>query len=236
MSLINLNDLFDYGYFIYQNDDYFKFSIDSVLLAEFVNIRKGKNKILDLCSGNAPIPMILQKKYGDLDITGVELQKEVYELAISSLEYNNITSVTILNDDVNNIKNIFKNKKFDVVVCNPPYFKIDEGSMINDNSIKAIARHEIKLNLNDLILNVSKVIQNQGYFYMVHLVTRFSDVVNVLKMYNFGIKRLVFIHDDKYNNATLFLVEAMFNGKDYVNVLPPVFVNEHKSFKNIFER
>lgn len=236
MSLISINDLFDYGYFIYQNDDYFKFSIDSVLLAEFVNIKKGKKKILDLCSGNAPIPMILQKKYGDLDITGVELQKEIYELAIRSLEYNNISSVTMLNDDVNNIKNIFRNKKFDVVVCNPPYFKIDEGTMLNDNSIKAIARHEIKLNLNDLILNVSKVIQNQGYFYMVHHVTRFADVINTLKKYNFGIKKLVFIHDDKCGMATLFLVETMFNGKDYVNVLPPVFVNEHKSFKNIFER
>lgn len=236
MSSISINDLFDYGYYIYQNDDYFKFSIDSVLLAEFVKIRKGSNKILDLCSGNAPIPMILQKKYGELDITGVELQKEIYDLAKKSIEYNKISSITMINEDVKNIKKTFKNTKFDVVVCNPPYFKIDEGTMVNDNEIKAIARHELMLSLNDLIFSTSKVIQNQGYFYMIHHITRFADVINILKKYNFGIKRLVFIHDDKYEKATLFLVEAMFNGKDYVNVLPPVFVNEYSSFKNIFER
>ena len=145
MSSISINDLFDYGYYIYQNDDYFKFSIDSVLLAEFVKIRKGSNKILDLCSGNAPIPMILQKKYGELDITGVELQKEIYDLAKKSIEYNKISSITMINEDVKNIKKTFKNTKFDVVVCNPPYFKIDEGTMVNDNEIKAIARHELML-------------------------------------------------------------------------------------------
>ena len=76
-----LNDLFDYGYKIYQDDNYFKFSLDSVILAEFVNIKKNKYKVMDLCSGNAPIPMILNLKYnGQLDISAIELQKDIYEL------------------------------------------------------------------------------------------------------------------------------------------------------------
>ena len=83
-----INDLYDYGYYIYQNPDYFKFSIDSVLLAEFVCVHKNKNKVLDLCSGNAPVPMILSIKYGDrVDITGVELQDEIFELGKDSIEY-----------------------------------------------------------------------------------------------------------------------------------------------------
>lgn len=235
MSLIEINDLFDYGYSICQNSDYFKFSIDSVLLAEFVELKKGKSKVLDLCSGNAPIPLILHKKYGKIDITAIELQKEIYALAIKSLEINKIDSIKVLNDDVQNVKSILKNEKFDIVTCNPPYFKVN-NSYINENPIKAIARHELRLSLDSLIENVSKIIQNQGYFYMVHHTTRLAEVIDTLHKYNFGIKRLVFIHDDKERPASLFLIESMFNGKDFVKVLAPVILKENLTYKNIFKR
>lgn len=234
MSAIKINDLYDYGYSICQIDEYFKFSIDSVLLAEFVSLKKGKNKIIDLCTGSAPIPMILQKKYGDLDITAVELQEEVYELAKKSLEINHICSIKLINMNVLDIKNVFKHEKFDVVTCNPPYFKVTDTSLINTNKVKSIARHEVMIDLRGLILTVSKIIQNHGYFYMVHHVTRFVEVVDILHEYNFGIKRIVFVHDDEKRNASLFLIEAMFNGKDNINVLAPVIVKNYNSFKNIF--
>lgn len=237
-SLIQKNDLFDYGYYIFQNDEYFKFSLDSLLLAEFVRLRKGKKKLLDLCSGNAPFLMILDKKFNSSNIKlyGVELQKEIYDLAIKSIEYNNISSISMINGDVNNLNQLFNGEKFDVVTCNPPYFKTINDKLLNDNEIKAIARHEIKIDLDSIVKNTAKVIQNQGYFYMVHSVTRFIEVIDVLHKYNFGIKRIVFVHDRKDEDAKLFLIEAMFNGKDYINVLPPVIVSEHTSYKNIFER
>lgn len=235
MNSLQKNDLFDYDYSIYQNDKYFKFSIDSVLLAEFVRLRKGKTKVLDLCSGNAPIPMILDKKYNNLSIIGVELQKEIYEMAVASIECNKISSIRMINDDVNNINKIFDGEKFDVVTCNPPYFKVRDNALVNSNKIKAIARHEIKLDLESFVINVKKVIQNQGYFYMVHHVSRFTDVIDILHKYNFGIKRMVFVHDNNKLSANLFLVEAMFNGKDNIEILPPVFVKETKTYKNIFE-
>lgn len=238
MSSLQKNDLFDYGYFIYQNDDYFKFSIDSVLLAEFVKLRKGKYKILDLCSGNAPIPMILEYKFGDknLDITGVEIQKDIYDLALKSIECNKLKTIRLINADVSNLTSILNREKYDVVTCNPPYFKVNDDRLLNDNEIKAVARHEIKIDLDSLVLNVSKVIQNQGYFYLVHHVTRLAEVFDVLHKYNFGIKRLAFVHDNEKVSASLILVEAMFNGKDYVQVLPPIFVKNYKTYKNIFER
>lgn len=238
MSSLQKNDLFDYGYSIFQNDDFFKFSIDSVLLAEFVKLRKGKYKILDLCSGNAPVPMILINKFWDknLDITGVELQKDIYDLALKSIEFNNLKSIKLINGDVSNLPTILYNQKYDVVTCNPPYFKVTDNNLINSNEIKAIARHEIKIDLDTLVLNVAKVIQNQGYFYLVHHVTRLIDVIDALHKYNFGIKRLVFVHDNEDVSANLFLVEAMFNGKDYVEVLPPIFVKNYSTYKNIFER
>ena len=237
MKSNELNDLYDYGYYIYQNPDFFKFSIDSVLLAEFVNLKKGKNKVLDLCTGNAPVPMILHKKYGEkLDITGIELQKEIFELATESLKYNKIDSINIINDDVKNVPSLLKNKKFDIITCNPPYFKQNETNYINENEVKAIARHEIKVDLETIIQVASKVIENQGDFYLVHRPERIADVVTILNKYNFGVKRIVPVYDDKDKKSCLFLIESVFNGKNYVIIDKPLFLSEHVSYKNIFER
>ena len=130
---------------IVQNKDYFKFSLDSILLADFVNIRFTDKKLLDLCTGNAPLPIILSKKISE--ITCIEIQKEIYEMGIESLKINNIKNVKIINDNIKNWKNYFPGNNFDIVTCNPPYFKYEKNSIINDNKVKSIARHEIEINL-----------------------------------------------------------------------------------------
>ena len=187
-SNIELNDLFDYDMKIYQNSDYFKFSIDSVLLAEFVNIKKGHNNILDMCTGNAPVPLILSKKYKNINIVGVEIQKEIFDLGLNSVFYNKVNNVSLLNEDVNNIVELYQNNKFDVITCNPPYFIPYSDKLINNNEIKAIARHEIKIDLESIIKVASKVIKNQGYFYLVHRPERIADINILFIKYNFGLK------------------------------------------------
>ena len=88
MSVV-LNDLFDYDLKIYQDQDTFKFSLDSLLLAEYVDIKKSDRKLLDLCSGNAPIPLILASRH-DISITAIELQPDIYDLGVKSIAYNNL--------------------------------------------------------------------------------------------------------------------------------------------------
>ena len=229
-----INDLYDYGYYIYQNPDYFKFSIDSVLLAEFVCVHKKKNKVLDLCSGNAPVPMILSIKYGDrVDITGVELQDEIYELGKDSIEYNKLDNIKFIKEDAKNIPNILK-EKFDIVTCNPPYFEVS-GDNINENEVKAIARHEIKIDLDGIINVASRMIENKGYFYMVHRANRLADITNTLNKYKFGIKRIIPVYDKQGVDCTFILIESVYNGKNYVKIGKPVYIKENSSYKNIFE-
>lgn len=237
MNSIELNDLYDYGYKIYQNSDYFKFSLDSVLLAEFVDLKIGQKEILDLCSGNAPIPMILSKKYGNkIHITGVEIQKSVYDLGIKSIEYNKIDNIDFLNEDVNNLPEILKKKRFNIITCNPPYFKVNETNLVNDNEIKAIARHELKINIDDIIRVSSKLLETQGYLYLVHRTERLVDVIKALGIYNFGVKRIVPIYSKKKANANLFLIEAIYNGKDYVTIDSPVYLDELSTYKDLFRK
>lgn len=237
MNSIELNDLFDYDYKIYQNSDYFKFSLDSVLLAEFVDLKSGQKEVLDLCSGNAPIPMILSKKYGNkINITGVEIQECIYDLGIKSIEYNRINNIDFLNEDVNDLPSIFANKKFNIITCNPPYFKVNETNYINDNEIKAIARHEIKITLDDIINISSKLIENQGYLYLVHRPERLIDIINSLKKYRFGVKRIVPIYSKKNTNANLVLIEAIYNGKDYVTIDSPICLDGLSTYKELFRK
>ena len=117
------NRLLDTELIIYQDDDWFKFSMDSVLLSKFVTINLRHKKIIDLATGNAPIPLLLTYRTDAL-IYGIEYQTGVYELGIQSVEANKMSSrIELLNDDVRRIRTIFEGDTFDVVTCNPPYFK-----------------------------------------------------------------------------------------------------------------
>lgn len=232
MTQTVLNDLYDYDMKIYQNNQYFKFSVDSVLLAEFVCVRKGAKNILDLCSGNAPIPLILSKKYGNkINVDAYELQSEIYELGKNSIEINEIKNINYFNDD---IKNIDFKKKYDIVTCNPPYFIYHNEELINENEILAKARHEITTNLDEVVKIASKSIKMGGYFYMVHSSYRLVDVVLTLKKYNFGIKSIVPIYDNRNSESSLVLIEALFGGKDYVKMREPIYIDENKTYQGIF--
>ena len=99
-----LNDLFDYGLYIFQDGDKFKFSLDSILLAEFVEVGSTINQIVDFCSGNGPVPMILSTKC-DASITGIEIQKNIYNLGKESIEYNGLNNkIKFINDNLTNVK------------------------------------------------------------------------------------------------------------------------------------
>lgn len=231
---MELNDLFDYNYKIYQNDNYFKFSIDSVLLSELVHYKKG-DKIIDLCTGNCPIPLILTSKYGKIDITAVEIQQSVYKLAKKSIEYNNASNIKLICDDVNNIPKIYKSKTFDIVTSNPPYFEYLTNKNISSDKLKSIARHEVLIKLEDLIKIASYLLKNKGIFYFVHIPYRLTEIIKLLDNYNFGIKKIIPIYGKSNTNASFLLFECVKNAKSYVKILPAVNIKDYNSYKGIFE-
>ncbi len=222
---IKKNDLLDYDLIIYQNDDFFKFSIDSVLLAEFVNIKYRDKNLVDLCCGNAPLLMILANKNKSLNYYGIELQKEVYSLAQKSIKENKL-SIQLINDDIKNMENYFKENSLDIITCNPPYFKVNTSSIVNSNSTKAIARHELKINLKEIINLAFRYLKTKGYFYLVHRSDRFMEVVDILKQYNFGIKRIRFAYKNKENNSCCVLYECVKDGHCETLVEKPLYIDE----------
>lgn len=236
MNNVVLNDLFDYeGLKIYQIKGNFKFSLDSILLAEFVKISKKTNKILDLCTGNAPIPLILSTKT-NAHIDGFELQKHIYELALKSVKYNNLDKqITIYNDDIKLIGNYIKNKKYDIITCNPPYFKIDNSKFINDCDELAIARHEIKINLEDIFKIASSYLDDKGEFYLVHRVQRLDEIIIYGYKFNLNVKNIELIKTKENSKPYIILVRCIKNSKFGVKVNNIKNIGNQKTYKNMFE-
>lgn len=219
-----INDLYDTGFKIYQNDDYFKFSLDSLLLARFVKPDLKDKKILDLCTGNAPIPIILSKNT-NYEITGIEIQKEIYDLACKSIKINNINNINIINDNLKNLKNYFPGNNFDIITCNPPYFKVEKESLLNNNRIKSIARHEILITLEEIIKISSNMLKDKGKLYIIHRTDRIIELINLLNEYKFGIKRLQIIYPNENSNGSMIIIEAKKDCKHDVKIMPPIFTN-----------
>ena len=220
-----INDIVGKDLKIYQDDNFFKFSLESVLLPNFVTINLRDKNILDLCSGNAPIPLILSKKT-KAHIYGVELQKEVYNLALKSVKLNNKEEqIEILNEDVKNLKNVFQGEMFDIITVNPPYFKRSSTSYLNQNEIKANARHESTLTLEELLKIVKYLLKNNGSFYMVHRTERLIEIIDKLKENNLIPKCLQFIYPYEGKESKLFMIKAVKNGKEGTKVLDSIYIH-----------
>ena len=211
---------------IVQNKNSFNFSLESILLPNFVEITPNTKNILDLCTGNAPIPLVFSTMT-KAKIYGVELQKEVFDLAKESIKLNNINNIELINDNANNIINKFETDTFDIITCNPPYFEYTNNSRINDNEIKSIARHEIYLKLEDIFKISKKLLKNAGTVCIVHRTNRFLEIVDIMKKYNIEPKRVRFIYPKLNSESNLVLIEGRKNGKKGLKLLPPLFVHNN---------
>lgn len=228
-----INDLLEISNLkIYQNDDWFKFSLESVLLPNFVTINLRCKKILDLCTGNAPIPLILSTKT-KASIVGVELQKDIYDLAKKSVEINHLDNrITLINDNLNNLKNYYQGDDFDIITVNPPYFSNTRLSKKNSDMHKTIARHEVATNLDEIVKMSTYLLKNGGYLAMVHQTNRFFDVIDTLKKYHLMPHKIQLIYPKKDKESNLFMIEAIKDGKCGVKFLKPLYVhNDDGTYK-----
>ncbi len=211
---------------IIQKDDVFSFSLDSMLLANFIDANKAQ-KIIDLGTGNAPIPLFLTLKT-NAKIYGIEIQEEPFDLAQRSVELNHLENqITIIKDDLKGIYKKLGANTFDIVCSNPPYFKVSDTSIINKNDTLTIARHEVKANVNDIIEEASKLLVDGGKFYIIHRIERMPEIIKLLENKNFGIKRMQLIYPKEDGNAYMFIIESKKNKKTDLKIIKPLVVHNN---------
>ena len=211
---------------IIQDTDMFNFSLDSVLLPNFVTLNKNTKRILDIGCGNAPIPLILSTK-SSAKITGVEIQSVVYDMAVESVKINNLEDrINIVNDDINKFYKKCDTDTYDVITCNPPFFKYIETSNINKNDYKTFARHEIKLNLSQIFQIARKILKNNGNIALVHRPERLIEIIEEMKKNNIEPKKIQFVYPKPGEEANILLIEGTKNGKPGLKILSPIYTHE----------
>lgn len=222
-----LHDLVGYQNLkIYQNSDWFTFSLDSVLLSNFVTIQPRYRKILDLGTGNAPIPLILSTRT-KASIVGVEIQNDIYDLAQKTIQYNHLDhQVQLLHCDMKDLKQMFSSDTFDVIVSNPPYFKYHSEHIVNENIHKTIARHEVMITLEELLRLTRYLLKNDGVFAMVHRTERMVEILDLFRKYGLEPKKIQFIYPKVGKDSDLFLIEGRKNGKLGLKILAPIYVHQ----------
>lgn len=209
---------------IIQHPDYFSFSVDAILLAEFARVpRKETARILDMCAGTGVIPLLLSHKT-KAHITSIELQEPLVDMAQRSVQLNQLSDrITVLQGDVRTMAS--PKRLYDVVTCNPPYFSVDNKRAQHHLSSHALARHEIALNLQEWVQQARKQIKDRGKLFCVYRPDRLDDLMECLLQHQFAVQRIQFAYAKAGQKAKIVLVEAIFQGgRQGVIVEPPIVI------------
>lgn len=216
-------DLERNGYKLIQKKEGFRFGMDAVLLSGFANVSEGE-KTIDLGTGTGIIPILLKAKTEGTDFIGLEIQEESVELAKRNVEMNELSDFIEINQgDIKEASNNFGAATFDVVVTNPPYMT-EDGGITNPNDAKAIARHEIKCNLEDVIRESAKLLKPMGRFYMVHRPRRMPDLIELMRKYGIEPKVIRMVHPFAEKPANMVLIEGVRGGRAMTVVEKPLIV------------
>lgn len=226
-----IDDLEYKGLKIIQNKDGFCFGIDSILLSDFAKEIPNNAKVIDLGTGTGIISILLCEKTKLSKIIGVEIQKEVYELAKRNIKLNNLENkFEVINENIKNLEKILEKNSYDAIVTNPPYKKENTG-LTNENKLKLISRHEIEANLEDFIQISSKLLKNNGAFYMVHRPERLTDIIDILRKNKLEPKTLQLIYPKINKQPTMILIKAIKNAKPFLKIKEPLIIyNQNNTY------
>jgi tRNA1Val (adenine37-N6)-methyltransferase len=210
---------------IIQKEKGYRFSVDTLLLSQFVRIRKNE-RVIDLGTGCGILPLLLSQNGKANSFVGVEIQRSLVECAEKNVALNHLEDrVSILKQDFRELKTIFPQGSFDVVLSNPPYREYQTGR-INPSMDKAIARHEIKGKLEDLISIASYLLPPKGRCYLIFPALRTVDLFVVLRKGKLEPKRIQFVHPRMGEEAKFILVESFKASGVELKIMRPLVLEE----------
>jgi tRNA1Val (adenine37-N6)-methyltransferase len=224
------------GLHIRQPRQGYRFSLDAILLADFLRVKAGE-RLLDIGTGSGIIPLLASELTSAREIVGLELQERLFTLARENIRMNHLENrITIVRGDLKSVSQMFQAGEFEVVCSNPPYRKVGSGR-INPNSEAAIARHEVACRLDDLVAASKYLVKPGGKVFIIYLAERLGEFVSRLRQHNLEPKRLRFVHSFYTSQASLALVEAQRDASAGLKILPPFVVyNQEKEYTDEAKR
>lgn len=221
-----VDQLFSTDVKIIQNKEVFSYSIDSVLLSRFPKMPK-KGLIVDLCSGNGAVGLFASTQT-KAKITLIELQERLADMAKRSIALNQLEDqVEMIHDDLKHLLDHVPRSQVDLILCNPPYFKVEQQPNLKKSEHYLLARHEITTNLEEICAVSRHALKSNGRLAMVHRPERFLEIIDTMKAYNLAPKRIQFIHPKVGKEANMLLIEAIKDGSlEGLKILPPLIVHQ----------
>lgn len=211
---------------IIQSPHYFSFSADAILLAEFAHVpRRATARIMDFCSGNGVIPILLSKRT-QANIDAVEYQTPLVDMAQRSARLNGLEArLNFMQADLNELSR--PAHLYDLITCNPPYFSVENKQSQHHLTSHAIARHEIYLTLEQWVQKARLFLKDKGKLCCVYRPDRLDDLMETLLRHGFSIHRMRFAHPKAHLPAKVVLVEAIYRGgRQGVIIEPPIIIYE----------
>lgn len=219
-----LDDLQQQGLQIIQSDEVFAFSLDAVLLANYVTVRP-RDHVVDLGTGTGVIPLLVSRRNPTGRVVGVEIQERLADMAARSVAGNELGQrVEIVQGDLRDAPEYFPSESFDVVTCNPPYRKIGQGDVHAPEHVR-IARHEVTCTLADAVQSAAYLVRSGGKVAFVHRADRLADVIWEMRARRLEPKRLRMVHPRADRHANMLLIEAIKNGGVELRIDPPLIVH-----------
>ncbi|AWM73817.1 methyltransferase [Lactobacillus apis] len=214
--MVNLskNERIDYMYSdnlkIVQDKDAFSFSLDTLLLAsEAKESIKDSSKVADLCAGNCAAT-IYMAYFNRAKYDAIEIQDEAASQARRSVELNQMENrIQVHQKNVKDAPKFLRKDSYDVVVVNPPYFKVAKNHKVNPDPKKAIARHELLINLEEIIMVASDLLKMKGKMYMVHRPERLNEIAYFCIKHDLSIKFVQPYVSHRGDDANLVIIEAV---------------------------
>ena len=220
-----LDDLQRNGYQIIQSPEKFCFGMDAVLLSGFATAPEGA-RVLDLGTGTGIIPILMAAKTDAKELIGLEIQEESADMAQRSVVLNDLQDkVRIVQGDIKEAGQIFDAASFDVVTSNPPYM-IGGHGLKNPEGPKAIARHEVLCDLEDVIRAAARLLKSGGKFYMVHRPFRLAEIMVLMHEYKVEPKRMQLVYPYADKEPNMVLIEGARGGRSRLTVEKPLIIYE----------
>lgn len=202
------------------------FNTDTLILSYYTKINKGTKNILDIGTGSGVLMLDLAYKT-NANIYGVEIQEERFKKALNNIKLNSLNDrLKVYNEDVKSFDNGIL---YDLIITNPPFFKVNHKDQLSKNKEELIARHEVSLNLYDLIKNVSRLLKYGGQFYMVHRPERLDEIIRYCEKYKIRVKEITFVHPYVNKEANHIIIKAIKNGRQGLIINKPLILYEDKN-------
>ena len=207
---------------LYQDHDMICINTDTMVLGEFLEVYRF-DTVLDIGTNNGSL-LLYANRFNPTKLIGLELSKEALELAKKNMELNGITNYELINDDANTY---IGKEKVDVIVCNPPYFKVSVDSKKSTEHMTR-AKHEDSLPLDNLVHTIVNNLKDNGKLFFVYQSSRIQELFNVFNKYHLNIKIMQYVYNVNKENSNIVLIKAVKGGKLGLEVKKPLIIKDMK--------